>query len=138
MNEERFLISFDADASKFDKEVNKVQNKLNNMTDTVIIDFEANEANQSLKRATAAMNSFKNTSKQTKRETTEIGDYFNKLAKNINNSVKNSAKLRGTLSKLSTVKSKLDNAEFKGYNIKDTLNSARGKVKKAYDNNKIP
>ena len=85
MNEERFLISFDADASKFDKEVNKVQNKLNNMTDTVIIDFEANEANQSLKRATAAMNSFKNTSKQTKRETTEIGDYFNKLAKNINN-----------------------------------------------------
>ena len=136
MNEERFLISFDADASKFDKEVNKVQNKLNNMTDTVIIDFEANEANQSLKRATAAMNSFKNTSKQTKRETTEIGDYFNKLAKNINNSVKNSAKLRGTLSKLSTVKSKLDNAEFKGYNIKDTLNSARGKVKKAYDNNK--
>lgn len=123
MDDEKFIIHLGADTTEFDAKFEEANKKISQMADHIVIDFDASNADSELNNATAAMEKFKNTSKSTSRETTEIGEGIGRIKSSARDLIKNSKTLDSAFTKIKKTSSKMLNFDIGGKSLKEVAKS---------------
>lgn len=123
MDDEKFIIHLGADTTEFDAKFEEANKKISQMADHIVIDFDASNADSELNNATTAMEKFKNTSKSTSRETTEIGEGIGRIKSGAQDLIKNSKTLDNAFTKIKKTSSKMLNFDIGGKSLKEVAKS---------------